>query len=159
MNNSQNLASLRPSISTRLSSRGMFQSPTKIQNLGIVKISEATPKPAHSIDLDGCGPLENWEKNFVTPPQERHSRTSDQRFTQGNQRGGMPNQGRGRDRGPYTLKPLYCMYHGTETDHRIKHCPIFLESKTKMDQDSIEPSQQTAPQEVNHTMQWAPHYQ
>jgi hypothetical protein len=36
------------------------------------------PKPIHSIDSDGCGPLENWEKIFGSPPQERNSRTFDQ---------------------------------------------------------------------------------
>jgi hypothetical protein len=52
-------------------------------------------KPAHNIDSDGCGPPENWEKNFGTLPQERHLRSSDQRFTQGSQRGGTPNWTRG----------------------------------------------------------------
>jgi hypothetical protein len=28
-------------------------------------------KQIHNIDLDGCGPLENWEKNFG-PPQLRN---------------------------------------------------------------------------------------
>jgi hypothetical protein len=26
------------------------------------------PKPVHNIDSDGCGPPENWEKNFGPPP-------------------------------------------------------------------------------------------
>jgi hypothetical protein len=43
MNNSQNLGSLRSSISASLSSKEKFQRPTKLQNLGTMKISEATP--------------------------------------------------------------------------------------------------------------------
>jgi hypothetical protein len=51
------------------------------------------------------------------------------------------------------------MFHGSKTNHHVKDCPVFLESKRKMDQESIQPSQQMSPKEVNHTMQWAPHHQ
>jgi hypothetical protein len=41
----------------------------------------------------------------------------------------MTSRGRGRSRSSF--KPLYCMYHRNDTNHRTKDCPIFLESKKK----------------------------
>jgi hypothetical protein len=54
------------------------------------------PKPVHNIDLDGCGPPENWEKGYVTPLQQTHPRAFDQRFNQHSQRGGPASHGHGR---------------------------------------------------------------
>jgi hypothetical protein len=113
----------------------------------------------HSIDSDRCGPPENWEKNFGLSSQERNPRTFNQRSPQYSQRGGAPNRGHGHGRGPYTAKPPYCMYHGSDTNHHTKDCPIFLETKQKMEQQPTQPSQQPLPREVNHTMQWTPNHQ
>jgi hypothetical protein len=48
------------------------------------------------------------------------------------------------------------MYHGNEIDHRTKDCPIYIDTKHKMNQDTTQPSPQLHSREVNHTMQWAP---
>jgi hypothetical protein len=125
----------------KLQQQRKVSNPDKAPKLRYNKNQRSYPKLVHNIDFNGCRPPENWEKNFETPPQERYLRASDQRFMQGSQRGGAPNQGRGRGRGPYIFKHPYCMYHGSETDHRTKDYPIFLESKIKMEQDFTKPSQ------------------
>jgi hypothetical protein len=96
------------------------------------KSKENTPnfdtihKQVHNIDSDGCGPPENWEKKFRPPRLESENRTYTPRRDY-NPRGGYSN--RARDRGRDQDIHLYCMFHERETDHRIRDCPIFLESK------------------------------
>jgi hypothetical protein len=51
------------------------------------------------------------------------------------------------------------MYHGNETDHHTKDCPIYIDTKRKMNQDTTQPSPQLHSREVNHSMQWAPRNQ
>jgi hypothetical protein len=51
------------------------------------------------------------------------------------------------------------MYHGNDTDHRIKDYPSYIDTKRKMNQDITQPSPQLQSREVNHTMQWPPHNQ
>jgi hypothetical protein len=51
------------------------------------------------------------------------------------------------------------MYHGNETNHRTKDCPIYIDTKRKIDQESTQPSPQLQSREVNHTMQCAPQNQ
>jgi hypothetical protein len=55
--------------------------------------------------------------------------------------------------GSYTSKPPYCMYYGSDSNHRTKDCPIFLESNRKLEQDSNQLPQHSLSIVVNHTMQ------
>jgi hypothetical protein len=106
----------------------------------------------HSIDTDRCGPLENWEKNFRPLRPESERRTYDPRGDHSQTRGGYTNRGcgRGRTQG----RPLYCMFHERDTDHRMRDCPIFLKSKKKMIQKHNQPSTPSTAKEVNHTSHW-----
>jgi hypothetical protein len=51
-----------------------------------------------------------------------------------------------------TPRPMYYMYHRNETDHRTKDCPIYIDTKRKMNQGITQPSPQLQSREVNHTM-------
>jgi hypothetical protein len=98
--------------------------------------------------LKGLRRKETQEASNKDPPPPQY-----------NQRGGASNRGRGHGRGPYTLKPPYCRYYGSEINHGTKDCPIFLKTKKKKDQETTQPLSQLPPREVNHTMQWNPHHQ
>jgi hypothetical protein len=108
-------------------------------------------RQVHSIDTDGCGPLENWEKNFRPLPPKNENRTCDPRRDRNQNRGGYANRGCGRGR--MKERPLYCMFHKRDINHRTRDCPIFLESK-KMTQRHSQPSTPSAAKEVNHTSHW-----
>jgi hypothetical protein len=72
-----------------------LEQPRKISNLDEAprprynEIQHNYSKPMHNIDFDGCGPPENWEKNYETSSQQTHPRTFDQIFNQYSQRGGL----------------------------------------------------------------------
>jgi hypothetical protein len=51
------------------------------------------------------------------------------------------------------------MYHGNKTDHKTKDCPIYIDTKPKLNQDTKQSPPQLQPMEVNYTMQWAPQNQ
>jgi hypothetical protein len=111
------------------------------------------PKPVHNIDSDGHEPPKNWHKSYGGPLQERVPITFDQRSSQYNQWGGALNCGRGRGHGSYTPRPLYCMYHDNETNHRTINCPIYIDTKWKKGQESAQPTPQLPSGEANHTLQ------
>jgi hypothetical protein len=50
--------------------------------------------------------------------------------------------------------PHYCMFHERDTDHRMRDCPIFLESKKKMTQKHSQSLTSSTTKEVNHTSHW-----
>jgi hypothetical protein len=92
---------------------------------------DTTHKQVHSIDSDGCGPPENWEKIFRPLRLESKSRMYHHRRDY-HPRGGYSHRGQGRGRDQD--KPLYCVFHKRDTDHRTRDYPIFLESRMKMTQ-------------------------
>jgi hypothetical protein len=56
-----------------------------------------TPRrQVHSIDTDGCRPIENWEKNFRPPRPESKSKTYDPRGDRSQTRGSYTNRGHGK---------------------------------------------------------------
>jgi hypothetical protein len=113
---------------------------------------DTTHKLVHSINSDGCGPLKNREKNFRPLRLESKRRTYNPRRDYHHPRGDYSNQCRGR--GQNQDRPLYCMFHERDTDHRTRDCPIFLESKNKMTQKhNLQPNPYTS-KEVNHTSHW-----
>jgi hypothetical protein len=109
---------------------------------------DTTHKQVHSIDSDGCGPPENWEKDFRPPRLESETRTYNPRRDYHHPRGGYSNRGRGWGRDPD--RPMYYMFHERDTDHQTRDCPIFLESKKKMIQKHNQQPNPSTAKEVNH---------
>jgi hypothetical protein len=95
-------------------------------------------KPVHSIDFDGHRPPENWQKSYEGPSRERSPNTFDQRSP--STTSGAQLRAPVGVRPSYTLRPQYCMYNGNETNHRTKDCPIYLDTKRNMDQESTQSS-------------------
>jgi hypothetical protein len=121
------------------------------------KVAKQTKLQEHAMATTTVTTQSHWNKRYREPSHHLDSRTLDQRSPQSNQRGGASNRGRGRGQGPYMPRPLYCMYHGNETDNYTKDCPIYIDTKWKMNQGTTQPSPQLQYREVNHTMQWALH--
>jgi hypothetical protein len=113
---------------------------------------DASHKQVHSIDSDGCGAPDNWEKIFRPPRQESENRAYDPRRDHHQTRGCYSSRGHGTGR--TQDRPLYCMFHKRDTDHRTRDCPIFLESKKKMNQKHNQPSITITAKKVNHTSHW-----
>jgi hypothetical protein len=67
-------------------------------------------------------------------------------------RGGYPSRGRGR--GQFQEKPLYCMFHEKDIVHQTRDCPIFLDSKKKMAQKQNQPLASSSTKEAIHTSHW-----
>jgi hypothetical protein len=113
---------------------------------------DTSHKQVHNINSDGCRPSENWEKNFRPPRLKSANRTYDSKRDYHHPRGSYSSQGCGRGRNQD--KPLYCMFHEKDINHRTRGCPIFLESKKKMTQKHNHPSNPASAKEVNHRSHW-----
>jgi hypothetical protein len=109
-------------------------------------------RQVHSIDTNGCGPPENWGKNFRTLRPEVESKTYDPRGDHSQARGSYANRDHGKGR--MQDRPLYSIFHKRDTDHRTRDCPIFLQSKKKMTQKHSESLTPSTTKEVNHTSHW-----
>jgi hypothetical protein len=113
---------------------------------------DTSHRQVHSIDLDGCGPPKNWEKNFRPPWPESENMSYDPRKDRIQTRGGHSSRGEGR--GQFQDIPLYCMFHERDTVYRTRDCPIFLVFKKMMTQKHNQSSTTVTVKEVNHTFHW-----
>jgi hypothetical protein len=122
------------------------------RNKEVVASFDTAHKQVHHIDSNGCGPPENWDKNFRPPRQESENGVYESRKDHQQNRGGYPSWGRGTCQ--FQEKPLHCMFHKKDTDHQTRDCPLFLESKKKMAQKQNQPSASCIVKEVNQTSHW-----
>jgi hypothetical protein len=102
----------------------------------------------HSVDSDGCGPLENWEKNFRPPRTESKNRHMILEKTEAKLEVATQIEvmvGVKRKTGPSTT----CSTKETLTIRQ--ETPIFLESKKRMTQRHSQPSTACIAKDVNHT--------
>jgi hypothetical protein len=107
-------------------------------------------KQVHNIDFDGCGLLENWDKNFRPLRQENENRVYDSRKDHQQNRGGYPSRDRGRGRFQENL----CIACFMRKILIIRQGIVFLESKKRMAQKQNHPLASSTAKEVNHTSHW-----
>jgi hypothetical protein len=117
-----NLASRRSCTSASLSNKENHPSMTKPPDQPIITTATSVATPSkHTTSISMALGLRKTRKRFFgPPPQERSQRTFDNMSNQYNQKGGVPGQGRGSGRGPFTFKPPYYMYHDNDTIHAQK---------------------------------------
>jgi hypothetical protein len=87
-------------------------------------------------------------ENFRPLRPESENRTYDSKRDYHHPRGSYSEHTTLKDR------PLYCMFHERDTDHRTRDCPIFLESRKKMTQKHNQPPNPSIAKEVNNTSHW-----
>jgi hypothetical protein len=151
MKSSINLAERRYYTSASWASRENPQIRVKAQGHS----SSARAKKAHQASThftakftDGCGPLENWEKNFRPPRTESKNRHMILEKTEAKLEVATQIEvmvGVKRKTGPSTT----CSTKETLTIRQ--ETPIFLESKKRMTQRHSQPSTACIAKDVNHT--------
>jgi hypothetical protein len=100
-------------------------------------INEATPSMYTTLTLMAVGHQKARKRTLDHLRRKETQEFSTKDTPQYSQRGGAPNRGCGHGRDPYTVKPLYCLYHGNETANAQKIAPFSLKPSRKWSKNPL----------------------